>query len=255
MPPGGLAQVLHQDSSHYFGAVTEIQLQKRTNGLDADGTPGPYILVGDPVIWTYAVTNTGNVTLTLVTVSDDTLGAITCPNDELTPQEAMTCSANGTASSGQYANLGTVSGTPPGGLAQVSNDDPSHYFGTQAAVELEKRTDGLDADTPPGPTLLEGNVVIWTYIVTNTGNVTLVDIQVEDDKGVSVTCPSDTLEAGESLTCSGQGVVLLGQYQNLGQVQAYAPATDLLVSDQDASHYFGVVGEFEVFLALVMRTQ
>jgi hypothetical protein len=253
-PPVG-PDVSDSDTSHYFGADPAIDLEKHTNGQDADEAPGPYILAGEALIWTYTVTNTGNVTLTDVTVNDDVLGAIPCPKDELLPQEAMTCTFGGTASAGGYSNLGTASGTPPGGLADVSDEDPSHYYGVQAAVVLQKLTAGEDADTPPGPTLREGEVVTWTYAITNTGNVPLIDIQVEDDQGVSVTCPTDALEAGASLTCTGEGEVLLGQYKNLGQVQAYASAAGLWVSDQDASHYFGIVGEFEVFLAIVMRTQ
>jgi hypothetical protein len=209
------------------------------------------------------VTYTGNVTLTDVTVVDDN-GTPDDTGDDfevctvttMAPEDPpVTCTINATALAGGYSNLGTASGTPPGGLSPVSDEDPSHYFGVQAVVVLQKLTAGEDADSPPGPTLREGEVVTWTYVVTNAGNVALTDIQVDDDQGVSVNCPADTLEAGESLTCTGEGEVLLGQYQNLGQVQAYAPDATLWVSDQDPSHYFGVVGKFEVFLAIVMRTQ
>ena len=41
-----------------------IVIEKATNGEDADTPTGPMVEVGDPVTWTYVVTNTGNVTLT-----------------------------------------------------------------------------------------------------------------------------------------------------------------------------------------------
>lgn len=98
------------------------------DGCDADDPPGPELALDDLVAWTYVVTNTGNVALTDVAVTDDLEGAITCPwGVTLAPGASMTCAAAGTAQSGQYSNLGTVAGTPPGGLEAVTDKDRSHY--------------------------------------------------------------------------------------------------------------------------------
>ncbi|MDD2754752.1 MAG: choice-of-anchor E domain-containing protein, partial [Methanothrix sp.] len=56
-------QVTNSYDSHYFGQTPSIAIKKYTNGYDAPSVPGPYINVGDPVTWTYEVTNTGNVEL------------------------------------------------------------------------------------------------------------------------------------------------------------------------------------------------
>jgi hypothetical protein len=106
-----------------------IAIEKFTNGQGADVAPGPFIPVGEPVTWTYQVSNTGNVALTNVTVTDDQGVAVACPSTALEPDESMTCTASGTAIAGQYANLGTVTATPPGGLPAVSDSDSSHYLG------------------------------------------------------------------------------------------------------------------------------
>jgi hypothetical protein len=74
----------------------------------------------------------------------------------------MTCILTGTAVVGPYTNTGTVTGTPPGGLMPVSVSDPSHYFGAEPSIDLEKYTLGQDADTPPGPSILVSDTVTWT---------------------------------------------------------------------------------------------
>ncbi len=215
-----------------------IDIEKATNGEDADNPTGPYIPVGDPVNWTYVVTNTGNVALTNVIVSDDQGVAVSCPQDTLEIAEFMTCSAAGIATPGQYANIGSVTGTPPAGLPNVTDSDPSHYFGSQPIIDIEKATNGEDADTPTGPYIPVGDAVNWTYVVTNTGNVPLTNVIVGDDQGVAVSCPQDTLAVAESMTCTAAGIATPGQYANIGDV-AGTPPVGPPVADSDPSHYFG----------------
>ena len=49
------------------------------------------------------------------------------------------------------------------------------------AIDIEKSTNGVDADTAPGPLVPVGNTVTWTYLVTNTGNDTLSGVAVTDN--------------------------------------------------------------------------
>jgi hypothetical protein len=74
------------------------------------------------------VTNTGDIRLTGVTVTDSKGVTVTCPKTVLQPGESMTCTASGIAVAGQYSNVGTATGTPNGGPA-VTASDPSHYKG------------------------------------------------------------------------------------------------------------------------------
>ena len=235
-------EVNDEDPSHYNGRVADepaIDLEKATNGEDADDPPGPTITVGDPVTWTYVVVNTGNVTLTNVAVTDDVLGAIDCPQTTLAPGAEMTCTAGGTAAEGQYANLGTVTGETETGQ-EVSDEDPSHYNGRvadQPAIDLEKATNGEDADDPPGPTLEVGAVVTWTFVVTNIGNVALVDVAVTDDQIGAIACPQTTLAVDEVMTCTANGIAQAGQYANMGTVTGNSATTGETVTDLDPSHY------------------
>ena len=66
------------DASHYFGEDASIDIEKRPTAIDADAPTGPLVRVGDPVGWTYAVTNTGNVPLRW-SLSDDQVAALACP--------------------------------------------------------------------------------------------------------------------------------------------------------------------------------
>jgi hypothetical protein len=229
--------VSDDDPSHYFGEDPSIDIEKSTNGRGADSPPGPTINPGNPVEWTYVVTNTGNVKLVDVTVVDDQGVTVTCPQDTLEPGESMTCTASGTAVPGQYANIGTATGDPPHG-PDVTDSDASHYISGNAGIDLEKSTNGADADQAPGPEIPEGDPVVWEYAVTNTGDIPLSAIRVEDDQGVVVSCPKDTLAVGESMVCTAAGTAISGPYSNIGTAIGAVEGGDE-VSDSDPSHYFG----------------
>ena len=216
----------------------EVAIEKATNGQDADSPPGPVLLVGDAVTWTYVVTNTGGRDLVSIAVSDDQGVVVSCPGTTLGAGESFVCTGNGTAQAGQYANVGTVIAEMPDGMV-TSDSDPSHYFGQAAVtVGIEKRTNGFDADAAPGPIVPVGSAVAWTYEVTNLGPEPLTDVTVTDDQGVTVSCPATTLAAGESMTCTANGVAQPGQYSNIGMVMATLPNEDLAAAS-DPSHYFG----------------
>ena len=51
------------DTANYFGSAPAISVVKDVNGQHEPTPPGLYVPVGDPVTFTYVVTNTGNVTL------------------------------------------------------------------------------------------------------------------------------------------------------------------------------------------------
>lgn len=109
-----------------------LDIEKWTNGHDADEAPGPEIPAGSPVEWEYVVANDGNARLTDIEVTDSVLGAV-CTIAELAVGESATCTAAGTAEPGQYENLGTASFTytdDSGNRITGSDEDYSHYLGT-----------------------------------------------------------------------------------------------------------------------------
>ena len=114
-----------------------ISLEKYTNGEDADAAPGPTIQVGEEVVWTYVVENSGEVDLTDVTVVDDngTPGEpaddYECPIGELAVGMVNdTCTQVGAAVEGEYGNTARVTATYGG--SEVWDEDSSHYTGTSS---------------------------------------------------------------------------------------------------------------------------
>ncbi|NCX00732.1 MAG: DUF11 domain-containing protein, partial [Actinobacteria bacterium] len=220
------------DTSSYFGANPVLTLKKFTNGEEA-----PYIRVGDPVNWTYLVTNTGNVTVGGISVVDDQGVTVTCPKSVLEISEAMTCTGSGTATLGWYRNLGTVNGTFE--QTNVSAQDSSTYFGYTVSITVDKRTNGSD-----NPTISAGSPVVWTYQVKNNSNVAVDTLTVVDDQGVSVTCPKTSLEPTEEIQCTASGTAIAGPYTNIATATAFYGT--MMVQATDASSYFGAAGSIDV---------
>src|SRR5690606_25838080 len=218
---GGVT-VADSDASHHFGEELGIALEKTTNGEDADDPPGPAVAVGGEVVWRYLFSNTGNVPLQFA-VSDDQGVLPACPRlFQLPPGRSLVCWAGGRAAAGQYANIGTVVGTAPSGRT-VEASDPSHHFGVAAAIDIVKATNDDDANDPPGPLIPVGDEVTWTYVVTNTGNSELTDIEVVDDRIGPVSCPSTVLAAGDALECTATGIAAAGEYTNWATVTGVPP--------------------------------
>ena len=252
------AEVSDTDPSHYFGARAELDIEKSTNGIDADVGPGPQIPVGDPVTWTYVVTNPGNVPIADVAVDDDQAGvspAFVSGDDDsdgvLDPSETWTFEATGTATAGQYENTGTATGTDPQGLG-LSAADPSHYFGVDSAIDIEKSTNGADADDAPGPLVAVGDDVVWRYVVTNPGNAPIADVAVTDDQaGVDPAFQGGDadgdglLDPSETWTYEATGTATEGQYENFGTVTGTDPLGTGL-TDTDPSHYFGDASAIDI---------
>ena len=271
-PIEGLDPVTDSDPSHYFGITTGVHIEKATNGFDADDPTGPIVLAGEAVTWTYVVTNTGNVALGNVSVTDNRGVALSGPegdingNDQLDLGETWTYEGFGTAIEGQYSNVGEVIGTPffegnpIEGFDPVNDSDPSHYLGVTTGIHIEKATNGEDADDPTGPIVLFGETITWDYVVTNTGSLALGGVSVLDDAGTPGN-PSDDfvplptggdlngdqlLDPDEIWTYTAPGTWQLGQYGNMAEVKGTPvdpdgqPIPELdEVFDDDRSHFFG----------------
>ena len=149
---------------------------------------------GSTIDYTFLVTNTGNVTLTGVTVDDPKVGTVTCPVTTLAPAASTTCTATYTLTqvdvdAGHVANTATVTGTDPNGTDVTATDSTDTPIAAGPAITLDKV-----AGTPTGNAA--GDTIDYTFIVTNTGNVTLTGVVVDDPKVGDRHLPGDHAGSG-----------------------------------------------------------
>jgi len=228
--------VTDTDPANVTGTVDSgLTIQKFVNGLDADAAPGPTILPGEQVQFSYQITNAGNVTLTNVEVTDDVEGDV-CSTASIGAGETLSCELQAVAIDGQYVNVGTVQALDPVGQL-LEATDLGHYAGQTTGLGLEKLTNGIDADEPPGPQILAGETVTWTYIVTNLGNIDVQNVIVTDDMEGEI-CQISTIAPGETESCTQTGVAQARQYGNLATAIGQA-SNGTVVSASDRSHYQG----------------
>ncbi|GLZ38886.1 hypothetical protein [Actinokineospora sp. NBRC 105648] len=161
---------------------------------------------GETVQYSFRLTNTGNQTLTQVRVDDPKAGPVTCPVTVLAPGASVVCVAApyvvtaADIAAGVVRNIAVGTGTPPTGPPVVT---------PPATVDVPVADPGLDLDKLAvlRDTNADGfanvdELIDYTFVLTNTGNVTLVDVGVDDLTAGPVTCPVTVLAPGASVTCS-----------------------------------------------------
>jgi trimeric autotransporter adhesin len=159
-------------------------------------------------------------------LSDNVLGVITCPDTSLAPGGSETCTkGGGDATAGEFQNIATATGLPVDNTgAPVGNPlsatDTADVFGSAPAITLVKDVNGHNEPNAPGLPVPVGSTVTFTYLVTNTGDVTLGAIEVRDDVLGPITCPKTSLAPSQSQTCTATATAQTGAQTNVGTVTA-----------------------------------
>lgn len=184
-----------------LGLVKSAHLNDQNDNHVAD--------VGETISYSFEVTNNGNVTISGITVDDDLVGPVTCPDTTLAPGDSTTCTADNDytvtqddVDTGTVHNSATASGTGPGGGDVTSNPSTEDVptVGPNPALTLMKRAH-LN-DTNNNGLADPGETIAYFYDVKNSGNVTISDLSVADQLAGSVTCPDTTLAPGDATTCT-----------------------------------------------------
>ncbi|MFW0774888.1 DUF7507 domain-containing protein, partial [Paenarthrobacter nitroguajacolicus] len=154
---------------------------------DASGIQNPSV-VGDSIVYTFTSKNTGNVTLTNVSITDPLAGlsalTYTWPGAAgvLLPGETVTATATyaitqADIDAGHVANSATTTGTPPTGPPVTPPPGTTDTPLTPApAMEFSKSADASGIQDPSAV----GDRIVYTFTAKNTGNVTLTNVAITD---------------------------------------------------------------------------
>ena len=219
-------------------------LVEKTAGDPLDVNGSGLVDAGDTIDFTFTVTNTGNVPLRDVHVTDPSVAAVTCDDTTLDPGESTQCRAStytvtaADVAQGSVQNTATATGTPPGvgttpGEPVTSPpDSTSTPTTTPRPALVVQKTAGTPVDTNASGLVDAGDTITFTFTVTNTGNVPLREVVVNDrmlaDAGATVTCtalPAGGLLPGDSVGCTSTPYVITPADVQAGSVANTATAT------------------------------
>ncbi|MEA1866066.1 MAG: hypothetical protein U9N46_12925, partial [Euryarchaeota archaeon] len=244
------------DDANYYGASPSIDVEKYvsvdggTNWDDADNPTGPYMLSGTDPQFKFVVTNTGNVELTGISLTDTDFDLSGCTlTDPLAADASFDCSVTGTWAAGQHTDTATVTGDFDG--QTYSDTDDANYYGASPSIDVEKYvsvdggTNWDDADDPTGPYMLSGTNPQFKFVVTNTGNVELTGISLTDsDFDLSGCTVTDPLAVGASFECFVTSEWAVGHHTDTANVTVdFGGQT---YSDEDDANYYGANPAFTV---------
>ncbi len=178
-PPTGTDVVDTDTDTQNFTPTPGIELVK--SGTIDDGANN-VVDEGDVINYAFTVTNTGNVTLSNITLSDPDATISGGPIASLAPSASDATTFTGVHTitqaeidAGTFTNTATTTGTPPTGSNVVDTDTDTQNFTPIPSLTIVKtQTSG------PSPVSVKGDVIGYTIVVINDGNQSLTNVIVGD---------------------------------------------------------------------------
>ncbi|MGB4847852.1 MAG: hypothetical protein WBP41_08035 [Saprospiraceae bacterium] len=247
-PPVGPPVTDTDDDTQTLPDLSRINLIKTGTYLDI--APLGIYNAGDQITYTFIVTNTGNVTLSNVIVTDPlvTVSGGTIPSLAPGASDNMTFTATYTLmqsdiNAGLFTNIATATGTPPSGLNVTDADDDTQNFIQTPGINLLKT--GTYVDNAPLGFYNSGDQITYTFSVTNTGNVTLSNVTVTDPLVTVSGGPIASLSPGEvdnmTFTASytlQQRDIDIGTFTNIATTTALTPlGINVMDTDDDVQNF------------------
>lgn len=216
------------DGDPVIGGIRETLTIPATAAIRIVGTASDpsTTIAGAVVSYQFVVTNTGSLTLTGVAVSDTGLDAVTCPADVLAPGASMVCTATRVVAqadldAGQLPNTAISTGTTAvaGAVSDSAVVDSALLQVPRLEFEKTVATSAVEVSV--------GTPLTYSFRVTNSGNLTLSDVQIDDPLLAGVTCPALVLKPEEQMTCTGAPYLVTATDQTAGKVVNTAWVTSL----------------------------
>ncbi|MHA7269426.1 CshA/CshB family fibrillar adhesin-related protein [Arthrobacter sp. HLT1-20] len=186
--------------------------------------------VGQELEYSFTVTNTGNVTMSAITVADPRIGAenLEVTPSTLAPGQSGKAQAKYTVTqddldSGAIVNTASTTGTPPRGTEPIAAV-PSNTL-TTPAVQSPAMT--VVKSAKQKSFAAAGDTLEFSFLVTNTGNVTLNDATVSDARIGVDKLAVGVLAPGQSATVSAKYVTTAADVK-AGKVVNTATTTALV---------------------------
>ena len=173
-----------------------------------------YDQVGDVIGYTIVVTNTGNVTLDNVLITDPLSGLLETIAI-LNPSEAATYTTTYTVTQsdidrGNITNVASATGNDPAGAIVEDSDEAVVSMDAMPGIEISKVAD-------KDIVIAANELITYTIVVTNTGNVSLSNAAITDPlTGLVETIPS--LDPQESYTTTTVYTVTMSDVDQLDEV-------------------------------------
>ncbi len=173
----------------------------------ASSTSTGFTAAGNQLDYQYVVTNNGALSLHNLVVSDDHVAAqnLSCPGTTLAAGHSETCTGSYHATQ-QDVDTGTVTETASayavGPLDVAVLSPPSSAIAPGGGVPSL----GLQVLVTTGRFTTVGARVGFSYVVTNTGAITLHDVTLSDNRlaASAISCPASVLAPGDVITCTGE---------------------------------------------------
>ncbi len=234
--PNGVAAVTSPTDTVTVNAaqLPALSISKRIK----PGTSATYNATTDIITFEFTVRNSGNVTTTAdIVVEDLNIPAtVICTTAPLAPNATAVCEATWSPTqadldSGSFANSATASTVFDGAPVVTSVPASATAFAVQTPeLTMTKTFVSLTSNT-----FATGSVATYSYLIENTGNITVTGpIAVNDNLISSPVCPAGDLAPGDSLTCTGTYVIKIEDVQ-LGSVTNVATATSGTVDSDPVS--------------------
>ncbi len=183
-------------------ATATVTVSKPALSLTKSASPKTYEASGQTITYTYKVTNSGTIAVSgPIKVIDDKLGTLTISTSSLSPGKYVTKSVTYTI---KQADINAGSITNKAYATGTYNNKPiiSNYATATVTLTVSKKP-ALKLEKTASPKVYSsaGQIITYTYKVTNSGDVVISKpIKVTDNKLGTVLVSNNALGLGQSIT-------------------------------------------------------